>query len=372
MKIKYSDPQNSIVNFSNSLLKRFGVPVFHESIPSIDKLLEKHSKVFVVLFDGLGTALIEKHLPRGAALKRNRVHTMTSTFPPTTVAATNGFLSGRFPIETGWLGWSQYFPEHNTNLDLFTGRDNLTKEPRMSGDAIRALLDYQDILTLIKRHNPTMHVTSVWPSIKPGGAETIDSFFKMLDAEATIVGDKLVYGYWIQPDLDTHEHGVDSPEIARTIRDINDRMETLAKRHASTLFLVIADHGLVDIDFVNEQENKRLFALLERPFSNEPRAANFYVKSKKQRAFYKLFTKTYGSHFILKSKDEVLKEQWYGPGVPHPMCDGFIGDYLAIATDRASFDHDKDGRLAHEDMKAHHAGLTIDEMNIDIVALNRK
>ena len=371
MKIKYFDPKNSIVNFSNSLLKHFNVSQFNESIPAIDDILKGHKRVFVILFDGMGTALIENHLPKGALLKRNRIHTMTSTFPPTTVAATNGFLSGKFPIENGWLGWSQYFPEFDANVDLFSGRHNITKEPLMNGADIRKMLDYDDIMTLIKRQNPEMHVTSVWPSIKPNGAETIDVFFQMLDKEARVIGPKFVYGYWIQPDLDTHDYGVSHKAITKIIRDINKRVEQLSKSHANTLFLIIADHGLVDIEFIGEDDNKKLFNILEHPFSNEPRAANFFVKDKKERAFKRLFNKEYGHHFILKSKEEILNEQWYGPGIPHPMIERLVGDFLAIATDRYSFDHTKDGQLVHNEMKAHHAGLTIDEMLIDIVALNK-
>jgi predicted AlkP superfamily pyrophosphatase or phosphodiesterase len=197
--------------------------------------------VAVLLFDGMGRALIRKHLPEGAFLRRNVVHTMTSTFPPTTVAATNGLLSARHPIETGWLGWAQYLKEYDTNVDLFSGKHNLTKDPLADHEEIRRRLDYEDILTLIGKQNPTLKVGSIWPSFKPEGAERIEDFFHQVDRTLSEVGPKFVYGYWVQPDLDTHDHGVDSPHIKKIIRDINARLEG-GDRHRTTLFLIIADH----------------------------------------------------------------------------------------------------------------------------------
>ena len=373
MKIKYSQTTNNIVNFSNSLLARFGVTPFHETIKQVDETIKHSDRIAVLLFDGLGTSLIKKHLPKGAWLPRHHLHTITSTFPPTTVAATNGLLSGRYPIETGWLGWAQYFQEVDANVDLFSGKNNLTKEPLLDPDKIRERLAYPNILTLIKEKNPAHHVTSVWPSIvRPEGAKSLDEFFLMVSSQCTVSGPSFIYGYWVSPDLEIHDFGTDHPNVKKVIRAINDGVETLSKQHPTTLFLVLSDHGLIDVEFISEQENDLLFSMLERPFSNEPRSANFYVKKGKHKAFAKLFNKQYGRQFILKSRQQIIEEQWYGKGNPHPITDKFIGDFLAISVDKASFDHLKEGKLAHGDVKGHHAGLTEDEMNIDIMAINVK
>jgi len=373
MKIKYSQTDNDVVNFSNSLLSHFGVTPFHATIKRIDEAIKGNQRIAVLLFDGMGTSLIKKHLPKGAWLPRHHLHTITSTFPPTTVAATNGLLSGRYPIETGWLGWAQYFEQANANIDLFSGKNNLTKEPSLDPNQIRAILDYDDILTLIQKQNPNHHVTSVWPSIvRPEGAKNLDEFFDMVSTQCAVMGPSFIYGYWVSPDLEIHDFGTEHPQVKKVIRAINDGVESLSKKHPTTTFLVLSDHGLIDVEFISEEENTKLFSMLERPFSNEPRAANFFVKQGKHRSFEKLFNKLYGRHFILKSRQQVINEQWYGLGSPHPMSEKFIGDFLAISVDRMSFDHLKKGALAHGDIKGHHAGLTEGEMNIDIMAINLK
>lgn len=110
---------NTIVNLSNSILKRFGAPLFHNSIKEIDQILEGHKKICVLLFDGLGTYIQNKHLSKSSIIRKNFFLKLSSTYPPTTVAATTGLLSGRFPIETGWLGWGVYIKEYAATVSCF-------------------------------------------------------------------------------------------------------------------------------------------------------------------------------------------------------------------------------------------------------------
>ena len=111
--------KNSLVNLSNSILKHFEAESFHESIPEIDNLLKGHKKVVAVLFDGMGQNIVRKHLKENSFIRSNYVTTINSTFPPTTAAATTAFLTGKYPIETGWLAWTEYFKDYDRNIILF-------------------------------------------------------------------------------------------------------------------------------------------------------------------------------------------------------------------------------------------------------------
>ena len=145
----------------------------------------------------------------------------------------------------------------------------------------------------------------------------------------------------------------------------------LAKKHEDTLFLVLADHGLVDVDFLAMEEHADFYATTKRMFSNEPRAPFFFVKPLQKKRFEKLFERYYGQEFILLKRKEVLEQQWFGEGKPHPVCKEFIGDYMAVAIDYKAFDYLIDGKIAHAKFKAHHAGMTEDEMLIDLMILNQ-
>ncbi|MCX5775983.1 MAG: alkaline phosphatase family protein [Firmicutes bacterium] len=372
MKTTKPDYRNSIVNLSNSLLHRYNINPFHSTIQAVYDILVKHDKIVVLLFDGLGKALIKKHLEPSSFLVKNYFTTITSTFPPTTVAATTGLLSGRFPIENGWLGWSQYFNDFKCNVDVFTNENSVTKIRVSNENEMRKVASYKDIFQMVAEKNPKIRVASVWPSIvEKGTARDLPDFFDKVREVVSIKGEKFIYGYWLQPDGLIHMTGVGSEEVHKTILDINAGVSKLAYDFPDTLFLVLADHGLVDIRFVAIEEHADFYDTLRRPFSNEPRAAFFFVKRGRKREFARLFKKYYGNEFVLKTKRQVLKEEWFGEGTPHPIVKHFLGDYLAIATDQTCFDYLLNGQMAHSRFKAHHAGLTDDEMLIDLMIMNK-
>ncbi len=59
----FPDYSNSILNFSCSILKYFGVKPKHSTLSSADKILNKNFKhVVVILLDGFGVNIMEKHL----------------------------------------------------------------------------------------------------------------------------------------------------------------------------------------------------------------------------------------------------------------------------------------------------------------------
>lgn len=372
MKLLHPDVKNCLVNLSNSFLKRYGVPTFHPTMGDVDSILACHDHVVVLLFDGMGKALLDKHLSPGHPFKKAVFKTITSTFPPTTVAATTSLLNGRFPIETGWLGWNQYFKEFKRNVDVFNNDDSVTKIKVAPGNALKQKAPYEDILSMIAKAHPDLYVTSLWPDIIQNGTVVdLQHFFKETDEICSDPRPKFIYGYWHQPDGLIHLNGVSSSIVAETIGEIAQGVLDLAQKHPQTLFLVLADHGLVDVEFLAMEEHPDFYATTKRMFSNEPRAPFFFVKPHQEAQFEQLFQHYYGNDFVLMSRKEVLSQQWFGEGIPHPVCKEFIGDYMAVATSNKAFDYLIDGKIAHAKFKAHHAGMTEEEMLIDLMILNR-
>ena len=54
-----------IVNLSNSILKKFNVPTFHETIPSLDEEIKNSNKVVLILLDAFGKNIIEEIIALG-------------------------------------------------------------------------------------------------------------------------------------------------------------------------------------------------------------------------------------------------------------------------------------------------------------------
>ena len=369
MKTFYSQ-SHSLVNLANTLLAHYHAPTHHQPIPSLLKTLQGKDKIVFLLFDGMGQTILRQHLPFWSWLRRHRKLTMTSTFPSTTAAATNAFLSGRYPNQIGWLGWATYFPEYDRVLELFTGRDYLRQQPAFKPEEVQATIQYEFIFEQIQRAQPELSIHQVWPDIKPGGAKDFPSWLHQLSDACQQPGPSFTYGYWLEPDKSIHKLGVSDPAIRNIVSNIQSQLKTLTQQHQDTTFVVFADHGLVDVTFLNIQMYPEFFQMLIRSFSLEPRAASFYVKPNFIHQFKDVFNRYYGKCFILMSKQEAITQHLYGLGNNHPRFNDFVGDFIAIAKDRYAFTHGLTTDTMPTTMKAHHAGMTKKEMLIDVMVIN--
>ena len=369
MKLIYPNFDNNLVNVANSIRHKYGLNTFHPTHSELDTLLAKHERVVFLLMDGMGKHILEKHASRKGTLLQNRHISIYSTFPATTVAATNGFLTARYPIETGWLGWMQYFADIDMQVDVFTNQESWQKITIPGDNLMDKVALKANIFDDIKLARPDISVQQVWPAFRPNGAKNTRHFFRKVEGMLKQEGPTLMYGYWIEPDKSLHHEGIGSKAIQRIIHLIDRRLKRLSNKHKDTLFLVLADHGLTPIEYLNIDEHEDLFKLLKRSFSNEPRAASLFVQDGAHKAFETLFNQYYGKYFLLKSKEEVLKEHWFGQGEPSSLSLSFLGDYLAVAIDKYAFHYSK---AKKKTMVAHHAGILDEEVEIDIVVYNEK
>ena len=145
MEILLPNYQKCLVNLSSSILKRFGVNDIHSSLANIDDLLSNYKHIVFVLFDGMGSYVLDKHLSKNSFLQRNKQDDISSVFPPTTAAATTAFLSCHNPNETAWLGWHLYFDDLKQDLVLFSGQ-NYYDETLPISDYVKAKLAYENIV----------------------------------------------------------------------------------------------------------------------------------------------------------------------------------------------------------------------------------
>ena len=97
IKIDYND---SLVSLACSVLKCFGAEYGHPTLEDMDELLAKgYKNVVVMLFDGMGTAILEKHKEVAPFLRAHFIRPICSVYPPTTTAATTAIETGLTPME---------------------------------------------------------------------------------------------------------------------------------------------------------------------------------------------------------------------------------------------------------------------------------
>jgi predicted AlkP superfamily pyrophosphatase or phosphodiesterase len=365
----YPDYTNSILNVSHTILDFYHADQRYPLIPELrEKLTSDIKHVCLVLLDGMGINIIEKHLDSDTFIRKNIAKKITSIFPPTTVAATNAVLTTNPPYQSGYLGWVQYFKKEDVNLTVFLNEDFYDDSRHFQNNFKDMYLKQDLIYDYIKKARPEVKTYELFPSFRPNGFKTFHLQMKRLLEITNKLEENFTYVYWTQPDMLEHEVGIDDVLVKKKLEHLNQELYDFSKQmNKETILIVIADHGLVNVEPIDLHKNEQLMQCLIRKPSLEPRATNFFVNPLKKDVFKKIFKKMYGQYFQLMSKDEFISSGLLGQGIKHPLLDSFLGDFIAIATSNKFFKF-KDGIT----FKGHHAGLCQGEMEVPLIIYKNK
>lgn len=364
-RVMFPDYQHSILNVSNSILKYYGAPTHHETLKSLDEaFLQKKKHVFLVLLDGMGMVTLNQHLDETHTFRKYLKESISSVFPPTTVAATNAVLSAKTPLETGYIGWVQYFPKEEMHNVVFLNEDFYDVNKKQAVILREQYLKYPTLYDQIQQVAPNVEIDELFPSFRPNGYQT---FAEQLDKAVEISKrekETFTYIYWTDPDLTEHEYGVDSLETKAVMKDLDTSFKDFTERlQEDSIVIVIADHGLINVEGINLLEFSEITDTFRLMPSVEPRATAFYVKTEEKENFKQLFYSQFSrDDFLLLNHEEFLDMHYLGKGVAHPMIEEFIGDFIAIATGTKMIVLNQD-----KNFKAHHAGLTECEMSVPLI-----
>lgn len=368
MEIMYPDYKNSIVNVSHTILDFYKAETKYPVIPELKERLDENIKhICLVLLDGMGINIIEKHLKPDSFIRENLTKKITSIFPPTTVAATNAVLTTNLPLQSGYLGWVQYFKKEDTNLVVFLNKDFYDETKHFQNNFIDMYLKQDLLYDYIKKARPEVKTYELFPDFRATGYKTFHLQMKRLLEITRKKEENFSYVYWTQPDQLEHEVGIDDQLVKEKLEKLDLELSNFAKEiDKDTLLIVIADHGLVNVEAIDLFKDEILMSYLIRKPSMEPRATNFFVKESFHLKFKTHFNKLYSKYYQLMTKDEFLTSGLIGQGLKHPLLDSFLGDYIAIAISNKFFKF-KDGI----EFKAHHAGLLKAEMEVPLIIYSK-
>lgn len=364
------DLNESLTNVSSSILKKFEVEPFHTTYAPLDTLLSKtkKKKISLVLFDGFGKNIIEKYKEFIPYIYTHIFKEFKSVYPPTTVAATTTLLTGKYPVETGFLGWNQYFSPINKFIDVFTNRDSVA-DKNIGLDVISLFLKPTYIFDLINKKAGKEIAFQVKGHLFHDleGNFDMKAFFK--ECDSVLNKAEFSYLYSPEPDHSMHEFGTSEPRILKTILKLEKYLKTMIEKHPETLFILIADHGFVDTSSIFTKKDLELMATLkdkEQCSSIEGRFASFNVLDKTK--FLAIYNQKYKKHFHLLTKDQIISENIFGIGEPHPLFYSTLGDYFLISKDEYMFDN-SDDEIPF--LKGAHAGATKEEIELYMMVFNR-
>ena len=365
-KLVWPDYKNCIANLPNSILKKFGAQTVGDTLPLLDKYLEKDYKnIVVILLDGMGKAILEGHLNKNGAFRSHLAGIYQSVFLSTTVAATTSAMSGLQPCEHSWLGWDCYYPTVDKNITVFFNFEQGTEVPAADYNVPWTVTPYENVVDKIKKTGNQAYLIAPFQEPHPQSLEEICGMIKSLCHEPE---KKYIYAYWNKPDGLLHRYGCTSKEVHENMTEMEQIISKLADETEDTLIVVTADHGHIDNDFVIWQDYPKLCDCLVRLPSLEPRVLNFFVKEDKKEFFEKEFNREFGDRFLLMTVEDAIERNLFGTGRHHEQFRGMLGDYLAIATDNLTiyFNHETPEEL----WVSMHGSVTEDEMLIPLIVFD--
>lgn len=365
------DYANSVMNISISILKHYGVETEHPTIPELDVALSKgYKNVVFIVIDGMGTDLLNYHLPEESTLRKHKVKDITSVFPSTTPVATTSMYSGLSPLEHGWVGCHCYFKETGQLLDLYSHKDPYTQEKEPTPGFVNNVMGYKTINEKISdATDGKVETHEIFPPFKPNGVvSTTEMFFRIKDLCA-LEGHNFILAYWDNPDTTIHKVGCYVPKVKDILKQIDDELKDAVSSIKNTLIVIAADHGQVDMDenvFLDEiTDLTECFAM---PPAFGKRNMSFSLKPDKKDVFKKRFNELFEDDFLLVPKDQFI-DLFLGPGKQHPRIEDFVGDFVAVAVGKKMFQYRTSGNPIAKPIMANHAGLTHEEMIVPLIII---
>lgn len=300
----------SLVNVANSILKHFDIKTFHTTYEKLDEVLAKNKgkTIVLTLLDGLGDTILKEHAEESKFILKNKFDTITSVFPPTTVAATTSVLTGKYPCETGWLGWRGYFMDQDAIVDMFnsniTATSTVLTPTTWERYPVKYLKDY-----INEKYNEECAVNLMGHTMFEHGKYDAKVFFSKVD-DAIKHGYKYIYAYYPDPDATLHGCGNYSKETSNTIKSINDNLEQLVKNNPDVLFISIADHGHIDIKLCSLDEHSDLYDTLATPYFCEARAGMINIKKVEKKSLKNYLINIIKNTLNFIAKKKLLKSKF--------------------------------------------------------------
>lgn len=360
------DYNNCLVNLSNSILKHYKVHPYHNTLEKLDKYLENNYKnIVIILYDGLGSDLIEKE----SFLDKNKIMDITSVFPATTTAATTSLITGLNPSEHCWLGWDTYIESVNEIVTMYW---NVIKDTDIKVADYNISKNEFPYTTIFDQIYNTKEAKAYCISPFEGiyyNQNNIDEMYEKIIELCSTNEKKFIYSYCNEPDHLMHDLGTKDNKVVNLIKTLNNKTEILCEKLEDTLIIITADHGHMTIkSYVILDDYPILKNMLIRKTSIEPRATNFFIKEEMIDKFKEEFNKLFSKDFILFSKQEVIEHKLFGGGNPHKKFKSCLGDFLAVAISGKAIVDD----YSSTSLKGLHAGITDSEVLVPLIVVDKK
>jgi hypothetical protein len=328
----------SIADVLPSVAALLGVATMDDRI-QLTEQVGTADRACVLLIDGLGWDSFRDHqdrapflaslLPDGRAL--------TSTFPSTTATSLASFGTGLTPGEHGIVGYLVRIPGEARLMQSLAW--DASVDPR-TWQPHPPVFEHAAADGVAVRHvGPSLHQGTGLTTAVLRGADyrPADTWGEIVEAVADAARDgsrSLTYVYYGDLDKTGHRRGCRSLAWQEQLAHVDFLAEQIAARlPAGTVFVVTADHGMVDIEAANRIDLDGAARHLRNGITlvgGEPRARHLYVERGAAYDVRDEWRAEVGDRMWIATREEAVQWGWFG-GVVEARVAPRIGDVVAVA-----------------------------------------
>lgn len=332
-------------------------------LPDAAAVAERH--VLLVL-DGLGWDQLQARLHLAPTIAAMDGGAITTVAPSTTATAMSSLTLGMAPGEHGVVGY-----RINVHGDVL----NVLRWTTPRGDVRLSIPPHEfQPREAFLGHRPPVVTRAEFDGTGFTGAHLAGVRLKGWRTTSTLVvevrqllrgGEPFVYAYYDGIDKVAHEYGVASEHYDAELQAV-DRLvaDLLGSLPARTTLVLTSDHGQVDVGASIRPIDARVMAHVAM-LSGEGRFRWLHAVPGHARQLHEAVLEAHGDEAWVRSREEVVAEEWLGPKLSGTASER-LGDVALAASEPVAFQDPRD--TGPYRLQARHGSLTSAEMRIPLLA----
>ena len=323
-------------------------------------------QVVLLVVDGLGFLQLEGRRGLAPTLASMAGGSITTVAPSTTATALSSLVLGCPPGEHGVVGY-----RINVGGDVL----NVLRWQTPAGDA-RHAIPPDDIQgrPAFRGHAPPVVTRAEFSGTGFTAAHLADVRFHGWRVPSTLVtevrrltsdGERFVYAYYDGIDKVAHEYGLGEhfdAELVAVDRLVGDLLGVLPARAA---LVVTSDHGQVQVGDAVVPVHPDVMPYVEL-LSGEGRFRWLHARPGAADDLAAAVRERHGGQAWIRTREEVIAEEWFGPKVSEAAASRF-GDVVLAARQPVAFQDPAD--TGPYRLQSRHGSLTAEEMLVPLLAL---
>ena len=332
--------------------------------------LPPSARYAVLLLDGLGWNLLQRHADVAPYLSSLSPRSLTAGVPSTTAVSLTSLGTGLPPGAHGIVGYTSIVPETGALLNYLSWDAPVDPRRWQPHGTVFDRLAAADVATRNvskARFDSSGLTAAAFRGSKHRGADTVEDRLDATRFASREGRSSLVYVYDSQLDYIGHQQGCESWQWTKELAAADafaQRVRAALPRDA--VLLVVADHGMVDVAPEDRVDLDAEPALTDglRLIGGESRFRHLYCVDGAEADVIATYQERLGDKALVLSRADAIARGWFGPVEDRVLPR--LGD-VVVAT-LAPIGLVASRRYPHEaGLIGLHGSLTADEMTIPLL-----